>query len=196
MGGYPAPDMPHLPQQECAFYEQPIEALGVTLAAAQYGQRVYFGLVDICEGLGVDEDTQRQKVYNPEHDYAVHLAMVPFYTPKGWREKLALDFTGMAKLLANIQSGRVKAEARQRVQAYQEAVWTLAGAILRGEVRAMPTPERGASSGLLLLEGRLNEIEAVTLAPGSAGVGSRTATCPHCGGALVVQVGTLRVIKG
>ncbi len=155
---------------------------------------IWFPVADTCEALDLDWRGQHKRLHNPENDLERYLADIPFPTSKGTRGKACIEFEGLGSWLSGIETGRTGEKYREQFKQFRRLVRLATNAILMGHHPALSAPARVAP--YQFLEDRLSTVEAVTLAPDRSGTATRAAHCPHCGGPIIIHVGSLRVLRG
>jgi hypothetical protein len=168
--------------------------------------KLYFPIVHVCAALDVRDNRQREKV---KRDYPESVNRLVIPTTKGDQSTLCVEWEALGAWLITIQEERTGDAQRGRLRTFKRQVWHAASEILMGrhEPVALPAPDgrRGEIAGLhslaLQTEQRVGRIERVVFVGDpedseTISGDSRTARCPHCGGALRVTVGTLQIAPG
>lgn len=174
-------------------------------------RRVYFAVDEMCRAIGIDTKAQRDKLAAITDDNGQPvLRPVPMPTAGGLQEKAALEFQQVGPWLLSIQERRVGDGRTDRLRLFQREAMRAVNLVLLGHVPAVPIKlPRGRPSLIEQLEERVaeaeREIAQVTQVmavqrvdapafPANHGMMQAYGTCPHCGGPLLVQAGSLHVV--
>jgi hypothetical protein len=165
----------------------------ITIATLAGTKLVWFPVNDVCERLGIDYQRQWQLLNDPEREMAEFLASVPFPSSKGERSKNCIELEGIGGWVLFIQSRRVAPAARDRLRFLQKQARDAVSAIFVGYQPVLAASPRRTYQRFI--EERVASLESVVFVEG-AGAATRAARCPHCGEAITIQVGSLRVVPG
>jgi len=160
--------------------------------------RIWFPIATTCALLELDTRSQRARA---QRDYAAHVDTYRLPTAGGPQELLCIEREALALWIATAQEGKAAPGARDRLRRFRRLVMAGATAILTGKSLPVPFDERPRGRLAALTEARVAQLERAVFVGDPeesetfAG-DSRTARCPHCGGALRVTVGTLQIAPG
>jgi hypothetical protein len=185
--------------------------IGAIPVARDEEGRVWFPVRPMCEGLGIDNASQQTKIQNDD-TYERWRRLVPFSTSRGKRDYLCVEFEGFGHWIGGIQETRANEESAAYIAAFRQAVWTGANRVLwSGKTAAMVTgrgptepPRLGSAQasgparaiGKRIMEERVTYLEDAFAVMVNGSDTEHTATCPHCGGPLLIFNGPMRVVKG
>jgi P22_AR N-terminal domain len=194
-GEIPLPAFPHI---------------GAIPVARDEEGRVWFPVRPICEGLGLANAAQQAKIQGDD-TYERWRRLVPFGTARGSRDYLSVEFDGLGYWLGGIQEQRANDESAAYIAVFRQAVWSGSNRILwSGKTAAMVTgrrtepPRLGSAQaagpartvGARIIEERVTYLEdAVAMMVNGNMDTEHSASCPHCGGPILIHTGPVRVLK-